>query len=297
MELLRASSMCWSAGDAVVSERARHYRVVSALARAKRHQEQDQTRQLHRSSVSSHRVMWVQYLSASQCPANAPPCPAHSVICLLLLLLLLLALSRAQSSILVLLSCARPPNAEQRASARSPTPSLSCSSFAPHRMFLALRIAVLSAVWPLLLLAVSCLPPSPPPPPPSPPRDCCESGHCKPRRFLSRAAVLLRLSVLPSVRVPAPAVHHRPFLVPSSRWLAGLRPSGSSTSTSTPTSTLSPPPRLSNKARPMLACMHPLVLYYCRPRDSSCMMPAPPSTRPSTLATNAVELNNARPTV
>ena len=100
------------------------------------------------------------------------------------------------------------PSSEQAREARRLSLSLPWSSFAPRRIFLALRIAVISAVWPLLLLAMSCMPPSP--------RDECESGHCgccKPLRLLSRAAsLLLRLSVLLSVRLPAPAIHHHPSM-------------------------------------------------------------------------------------
>ena len=164
--------------------------------------------------------MWVPLtLPLCVCPANPPPCPAHSVICLLAAAAAALALSLArspQTSCFCPARARRMPSSEQAREARRPLASLSLPplelfrSFAPHRiashrMFLALRIAVISAVWPLLLLAMSCMPPSP--------RDKCESGHCgccKPLRFLSRAALFLRLSVsvLLSVRMPAPAIHH-----------------------------------------------------------------------------------------
>ena len=148
------------------------------------------------------------------CPANPPPCPAPSVICLLACLLVLLrSLSRSPAALKPRAFVLRAP-AECRAASKREKPdaySLSLgprASFAPHRIFLALRIAVISAVWPLLLLAMSCMPPSP--------RDECESGHCgccKPLRLLSRAAsLLLRLSVLLSVRLPAPAIHHHPSM-------------------------------------------------------------------------------------
>ena len=55
--------------------------------------------------------------------------------------------------------------------------------------------------------------------------------------------------------MPAPAIHH-PFLVLSSRWLAGLRPSKSSTSTLLTTATA-----LQQSPAEMLACTH----TYSRP--------------------------------
>lgn len=81
------------------------------LVRAKRYQDQHDrlTTTVAASHHPTHSIMWVQYLSPSLRPANPPPCPAHSVP----------SPSRSQSSILVLLTCARPPNAEQRASARA----------------------------------------------------------------------------------------------------------------------------------------------------------------------------------
>ena len=114
---LRASSMCWSAGDTVVDGELATTMLFSAQ---RRHQDQHDRPS---TVAASHHTRLCGYLSlTSVCPANPPPCPAHSVICLL-------SLSRSQPSILVLLSCARPPNAEQRASARSPTPLSSLELF------------------------------------------------------------------------------------------------------------------------------------------------------------------------
>ena len=80
----------------------------------------------------------------------------------------------APRTLLVQSSCFGPARARRMPSserAREPDAS-------SHRIFLALRIAVLSAVWPLLLLAMGCIPPSP--------RDCC-----KPRRFSSSHCIIV----------------------------------------------------------------------------------------------------------
>lgn len=126
---------------------------------------------------------------------------------------------------------------------------------------------------------MSCIPPSP--------REWRGSGHyccCKPLRFLSRAALLLLLVVV-ALRLCCSASdacrsHSIPFIIhlgaerALAGWLAGWAGAPKS---STSTSTLTTATALQQSPADA-CCVHALVLYYCRRRGSSCMMPTTPST-------------------
>ena len=176
-------SMCWECRRQRCQRGTTLVTTMLSLVRAKK------TPRPRRQTVSSHSIMWVPLTLSLTVSGKSPTMPrplCDLLACLLLLLLRSLALSLTALNPRAF--GLRAP-AECRAASKREKPdaySLSLgprASFAPHRIFLALRIAVISAVWPLLLLAMSCMPPSP--------RDECESGHCaccKPLRFLSRAA-------------------------------------------------------------------------------------------------------------
>lgn len=206
--------------------------------------------------------MWVQYLSPSLRPANPPPCPAHSV--------------PSPSRFAVLNSRAfdlRAPAECRAASEReSPTPLPIASS------------------WPLgSPCYLRCG------------HYCCwlwaayhhhHATAASLDAFPPRTALLLRLSVLLSVRLPAPAIHHHHHHLATELALAGWAEAIKVIHIHLHTHHRHGSPTKPGRCS---ACMH---LSSCTTAGDE-IVPASCRLRrahPSTLATNAVELNG-RPTL